>query len=628
MNVVERTPPRTAQTAAAPPEPQGAAGRSEIAAGKPEGATGKPEAAPAREAKLRPLASLIPYVRRYRGRASAAACALVVAALATLAVPLAVRRMIDFGFNGEGLGLIDSYFSVMIAVAAVLALASASRYYLVTTLGERIVADLRGDVFSHLTALSIAFFDQAKTGEMVSRLTADTTQIKAAVGSSISVALRNLVLFFGATGMMVFTSPWLSAFVLGAIPVIVLPLYGFGRSVRRRSRAAQDTLADASAYAAEVIGAVRTLQAFTNERDSTNRFAQAVERAFGAARDSIKARAVLTAVAIFLVFASVIVVLWVGAQAVIDGEMTPGRLSQFVLYAVFAASGLGQLSEVWGELSQASGAAERLFELMNVRPQIEAPARPVALPEPARGEIGFEGVRFAYPARPESLVLDGVTLRVRRGEKVAIVGPSGAGKSTIFHLILRFYDPDAGTISFDGVPLREVDPAALRRRVALVPQDTAIFAASVADNIRFGRPDASDAEVARAAELALASEFIGRLPEGFATLIGERGVTLSGGQRQRIAIARAILRDAPLLLLDEATSSLDAESEKFVQTALERLMAERTTLVIAHRLATVLSCDRILVMDQGRIVEEGTHATLAATGGLYARLAKLQFQNG
>jgi ATP-binding cassette, subfamily B, bacterial len=614
MNVVERTPPRASSSAAAPPQPPAA------------GPT--PEAAAARGSKLRPLASLLPYVRRYRGRAAAALCALVVAALATLAVPIAVRRMIDFGFSGEGLRLIDSYFSVMIAVAAVLALASAARYYLVTTLGERIVADLRGEVFSHLTVLPIAFFDQAKTGEMVSRLTADTTQIKAAVGSSVSVALRNVVLFFGATAMMIFTSPWLSAFVVGAIPVIVLPLYGFGRSVRRRSRAAQDTLADASAYAAEMIGAIRTLQAFTNERDSTGRFAQAVERAFMAARDSIKARAMLTAVAIFLVFASVIVVLWVGAQAVIAGEMTPGRLSQFVLYAVFAASGLGQLSEVWGELSQASGAAERLFELMNVRPQIVAPARPVALPEPSRGEIAFEGVRFAYPARPESPVLDGVTLRVRRGEKVAIVGPSGAGKSTIFHLILRFYDPDAGTISFDGVPLPDADPAALRRHIALVPQDTAIFAASVADNIRFGRPDASDLDVTRAAELAQASEFVGRLPEGFATLVGERGVTLSGGQRQRIAIARAILRNAPLLLLDEATSSLDAESEKYVQAALERLMAERTTLVIAHRLATVLSCDRILVMDQGRVVEEGRHETLAAAGGLYARLAKLQFQNG
>src|SRR5215467_7224629 len=376
MNIVERTSPRVSSSVAAPPQPPAA--------------DPTPEVAVARSSKLRPLASLLPYVRRYRGRAAAALCALVVAALATLAVPIAVRRMIDFGFSGEGLRLIDSYFSVMIAVAAVLALASAARYYLVTTLGERIVADLRDEVFSHITALPIAFFDQAKTGEMLSRLTADTTQIKAAVGSSVSVALRNVVLFFGATGMMIFTSPWLSAFVVGAIPVIVLPLYGFGRSVRRRSRAAQDTLADASAYAAEMIGAIRTLQAFTNERHSTGHFAQAVERAFMAARDSIKARAMLTAVAIFLVFASVVVVLWVGAQAVIAGEMTPGRLSQFVLYAVFAASGLGQLSEVWGELSQASGAAERLFELMNVRPQIEAPTRPVPLPEPPRGEIAFE----------------------------------------------------------------------------------------------------------------------------------------------------------------------------------------------------------------------------------------------
>jgi ATP-binding cassette subfamily B protein len=372
---------------------------------------------------------------------------------------------------------------------------------------------------------------------------------------------------------------------------------------------------------------VHTLQASTSEKLATGRFADAVERAFRAACESISARAILTAIAIFLVFASVIVVLWLGAQAVISGDMTPGRLSQFVLYAVFAASGLGQLSEVWGELSQASGAAERLFEIMAVQPVIEAPARPTALPDPGRGEIAFEAVRFAYPARPQTPVLDNVSFRVRRGEKVAIVGPSGAGKSTIFHLILRFYDPTAGTISFDGVPLRDTDPAALRRHIALVPQDTAIFASSVADNIRFGRPDASDAEVERAAEQALASEFIGRLPERFETQIGERGVTLSGGQRQRIAIARAILRGAPLLLLDEATSSLDAESEKFVQTALEHLMAERTTLVIAHRLATVLSCDRILVMDAGRIVEEGTHEHLAAAGGLYARLAKLQFQN-
>ncbi len=444
----------------------------------------------------------------------------------------------------------------------------------------------------------------------------------------MSVALRNIVLFIGAATMMVITSPRLSFFVLIAIPVIVLPLYGFGRAIRQRGRTAQDTLADASAYAGELLGGVRTLQAFTNEDLARGRFAAAVERAFEAAKSATGARAVLTAIAIFLVFGSVVLVLWVGAQDVIGGDITPGRLSQFVLYAVFAASGLGQLSEVWGELSQASGAAERLFEIMNVKPQIQSPERPVALPEPARGEIAFDSVRFAYPTRPETPVLDGVSLRVRPGEKVAIVGPSGAGKSTIFHLILRFYDPVSGTISFDGVPIADLDPLALRRHIALVPQDTVIFAASIADNIRFGRPEASDADVRHAAELALASEFINRLPQGFETPVGERGVTLSGGQRQRIAIARAILRDAPLLLLDEATSSLDAESETLVQAALERLMAERTTLVIAHRLATVLSCDRILVMDQGRIVEEGTHERLAAAGGLYARLAKLQFQSG
>jgi ATP-binding cassette subfamily B protein len=514
----------------------------------------------------------------------------------------------------------------MIAVAAALATASAARYYLVTTLGERIVADLRGAVFGHLTSLSVPYFDQAKTGELLSRLTADTTQIKAAVGSSVSVALRNIVLFLGATTMMVITSPRLSAFVLGAIPVIVLPLYGFGRAVRQRSRAAQDTLADASAYASELLGAVRTLQAFTNEKLATSRFAGAVERAFEAASHSIRARAVLTAIAIFLVFSSVVLVLWVGAQGVINNEISPGRLSQFVLYAVFAASGLGQLSEVWGELSQASGAAERLFEILNVKPEITAPPKPAALPAPARGAIAFDNVSFGYPTRPQPLALDKVTLNVRPGEKVAIVGTSGAGKSTIFNLLLRFYDPTSGSIRFDGVALPDADPHELRQHIALVPQDTTIFAASIADNIRFGRPDASDADVVQAADLALASEFIRRIPEGFAAAVGERGVTLSGGQRQRIAIARAILRNAPLLLLDEATSSLDAESEKLVQTALERLMEQRTTLVIAHRLATVLSCDRIIVMDEGRIVEQGTHEQLAAAGGLYSRLAKLQFQ--
>ncbi|HET7803435.1 MAG TPA: ABC transporter transmembrane domain-containing protein [Pseudolabrys sp.] len=581
-----------------------------------------------RKLNLRPLGRLVPYIMRYRWRAAAALAALIVASLTTLIVPVAVRRMIDFGFSDKAAQLIDSYFAVMVFVVAVLAVSSALRFYLVTTLGERIVADLRSDVFAHLTHLSPAYFDAVRSGEIVSRLTADTTQIKSAVGASVSIALRNLVLFLGGAGMMVVTSPRLSLFVLGAIPVIVLPLVGFGRAVRRRGRAAQDTLAEASGYANELIGATRILQAFTNEKLARSRFALAVEQAYVAACGATRARALLTAVVIFLVFASIVVVLWVGAQDVLAGNMTPGRLGQFVLYAVFAAGGLGELSQVWGEISQASGAAERLSEILAVQPAIRSPARPIALPTPANGDVEFHHVSFSYPGRPKVPVLENLSFGVRPGEKLALVGPSGAGKSTIFQLILRFYDPVSGNITFDGVRLTDADPAALRSRIALVPQDAIVFATSVRENIQFGRPDATAAEIEKAAEAAHAAEFIRRLPLGFETPLGERGITLSGGQRQRIAIARAILRKAPLLLLDEATSSLDAESETLVQQALKRLMLNRTSIVIAHRLATVQFCDRILVIDNGRIVEEGTHTSLASAGGLYARLAKLQFEMG
>jgi ATP-binding cassette subfamily B protein len=585
-------------------------------------------AASPQKSSPRALMKLAPYLSRYKPRIAAALIAVFAAAGATLVVPLAIRRMIDFGFSADSAGVINTYFLGLIAVAGVLALASGGRFYFVTTLGERIVADLRADVFSHLCKLDAAFFDTARTGELLSRLTADTTQIKAAFGATAALALRNFFLFIGGIGLMVYTSPKLSAAVLVAIPVIVLPLVAIGRRVRKRSRTAQDTLAKASAYAAESLAAVRVMQAFGAEPNTSRHFGRAVEEAYAATRNAALARASLTIIVIFLVFASVVGVLWFGAHDVLAGRMTGGLLSQFVLYAILAAGALSELSQVWGEIAAAAGAAGRIADILDVRPKIVAPPQPAALPVPSRGEIIFENVTFAYPERPDDSALHGLSFRIAPGEMVAIVGPSGAGKTTLFQLLSRFYDPSSGRILLDGVDIKSTDPAELRRRIKSVPQDPVIFSASIADNIRYGAPDASDEAVRDAAKRAAADDFIRALPEGYATLAGERGVTLSGGQRQRIAIARAILEEAPVLLLDEATSALDSENEAAVQAALAKVMSERTTLVIAHRLATVLEADRILVLDNGRLIEEGTHKTLVAKNGLYARLAKLQFESG
>ncbi len=573
---------------------------------------------------LKPLALLKPYVLRHKRVALLALAALLVASCAMLALPYGVREMIDRGFSPENKGVINIYFAGLFAVGAVLAAASALRFYCVSWLGERVIAEVRSDVFAHLTRLSPAFYERTHSGEIMSRLNADTTQVKAAVSTSVSQVLRNGAMFIGAVALMIFTSLKLSLLVVVVIPLIVVPLVFYGRTVRHYSRVAQDEVAASSSFASENLAAARTMQAFTSEAVVSARFAKAVDRSFDAAVSRTKRRAMLTGSAIFVIFGSVVGVLWYGAHDVMAGAMTGGALAQFVLYSVLAAASLGELSEVWGELQQAAGAAERLAELMSVRSEITEPADPRPFPEHAKGEVSFENVSFSYPLRPGQQALHNVSFIVRPGERVAIVGPSGSGKSTIFNLILRFYDPQAGKVFVDRVPASKASLESLRRRVSIVSQDTIVFAESVMDNIRYGSPGASDEEVRAAARLALANTFIDQLPDGYGTLLGERGVMLSGGQRQRIAIARAILKNAPILLLDEATSALDQESEKLVQTALDRVMRGRTTLVIAHRLATVINADRILVIEDGYLVEEGTHATLLAAGGVYTRLAGLQ----
>ncbi|MFO1106530.1 MAG: ABC transporter transmembrane domain-containing protein [Amaricoccus sp.] len=574
-----------------------------------------------------PLSGLAPFLRPYRLMVWGALISLTITAGLSLALPLAVRRVID-GFFGESLVLMDEYFGAAIGIAALLALGTAARFYLVTRLGERVVADIRRAIYDRVIGLSPGFYERLMTGEVLSRLTTDTTLVLSVIGSSVSIALRNLLTLLGGLALMFFTSAKLAGLVLIGVPLVVVPILTLGRRLRALSRENQDRIAESSAQAAESLLAAQTVQAYTNEPFSRAAFGDLTERAYDAARRRIVARSVMTAIVIFLVFTSVVGVLWIGARDVRAGEMTPGALVQFVIYAVMVAGAVGALSEIWGELQRAAGATERMVELIEAVDTIEDPARPVALPARAQGAIGFEDVTFRYPARPEIAALDGLALTIRPGETVALVGPSGAGKSTIFQLLMRFFDPDSGRITLDGIDLRAVTRADLRRQFALVPQEPVIFATSARENIRFGRPSASDAEVEAAAEAAAAAEFLRRLPQGFDTFVGERGVMLSGGQKQRIALARAILRDAPVLLLDEATSALDAESERAVQQAVERLAKDRTTLIIAHRLATVKRADRILVFQEGRIVAEGTHGALVAEDGLYARLARLQFTDG
>ncbi len=577
-----------------------------------------------------PLRVVWGYAMGHPAMLALAGCALVLSAAITLAFPIGVRGVVDHGFGASGAGeaavaQINTYFGLIAALGLGIAVTSALRFYTVTWIGERIVAELRADVFRNLAHLSPAFFDTIKSGEVLSRLNADTTQIKAAASTVVSQSLRNLLLLVGGLAMMVATAPGLAALLLIIIPAVVVPIVLFGRKVRERSREAQDTLGEASAYAQENLTATRVMQAFNAQGRVHARYAAAVEDAFEAANRRTFARAMLTGGAISVVFVSIVGILWYGATLVASGAMSAGLLSQFVLYAIFAAAGLGNLSELWGELQQTAGAAERLVELLKARSPIRQPAVPQPLPEPARGAIAFETVSFAYPGAPDPGVLQDVSFRIEPGETVAIVGPSGAGKSTLFALLLRYYDPDNGAVRIDGVNVREADLAAVRARFGVVPQDVQVFAGSVAENIGYGRPDASRADVEAAARMADAHGFIVDLPQGYDTILGERGITLSGGQRQRVALARALMMHAPILLLDEATSALDAQSEGLVQAALARIAGRQTTLVIAHRLATVRSADRILVFDGGRLVASGTHSDLMADNGLYADLARSQF---
>jgi len=573
------------------------------------------------------LSELWPFLKPYRLLLAGATLALILTAGVSLLLPMAVRRVVD-NFNGTDASLLDRYFAAALGIVALLAIGTALRYALVTRLGERVVADIRKAVFDRVIGMSPAFFEKLMTGEVLSRITTDTTLILSVIGSSISIALRNLLIFAGGMVLMLLTSAKLTGLVLLIVPAVVVPILTLGRRLRVLSRENQDWIAASSGSASEALSSVQTVQAFTHEDLTRDDFSRVTELSFDAARRRIWTRAVMTAIVILFVFTGVVGVLWIGARDVRAGDMSAGALVQFVIYSVMVAGAVGALSEIFGELQRAAGATERLVELLQSNDSVKDPATPKTLTAPVRGEIAFENVRFSYPARPGHIALDGVTLNIAPGETVALVGPSGAGKSTIIQLIQRFYDPDDGQVSLDGVALSALERAAFRKHIALVPQDPVIFAASARDNIRFGRPDATEAEVEAAARAAAAHDFIAALPDGYDTYVGERGVMLSGGQKQRIAIARAILRDAPVLLLDEATSALDAESERLVQSAVDVLAQGRTTIIVAHRLATVKKADRIIVLEDGRIVAQGPHEALVAEGGLYARLARLQFTDG